>query len=312
MRRLIQILIILLCVVLLAGMALMIYRYREDTRARSAHIAALSAQAKAFESELQQLKREQETQEMQLYTPEGPGAAVIAFRIGGEETLETALAYGEEYGFTPTILINTADEDLDDILEALADTGLDVILYSRGFGENAAGRIRELQEALEEAGCENTNAFLLRAGDDTEENRKILSRAGIGTLFLYGDTLSSDITDDGTAELNYSYVNKSSYSPASRLADLDGSEQGLLFAIDLKETTVTERQMEEILSLICEEEDAGHIVIGSVSHAVRTVRDRIGREHERLEEFLTAQEERSARIEELEATIREIYSHWDD
>ena len=288
----------------------MILSYRRESQARANRIAELSAQAKEYESELAQLKREQETQEMQLYAPEGPGAAVIAFRIGGEESLARALDYGREYGFTPTILVNTADGEMESILAALEGTGLDVLLYSRGLDGSA--RIRELQEALEEAGCENTNAYLLRASDDTAENRKALSRAGITTLFLYGDSLTSAIAEDGTAELNYSYVNKASYNPANRLSDLADSEQGLLFAIDLVDTTVTERQTEEILSLICEEADTGHIEIGSVSNAVQVVRERVEREQANLASFQAEQAERAARIEELERTIRDIYSHWDD
>ena len=312
MRTVIRVLITVLIVILLAGMTVMIYNYRQETQARSARIAELSAQAKAYEAELTQLKREQETQEMQIYTPEGPGAAVVAFRVGGEETFAQAQAFGREYGFRPALLINTADEDLDYIIETVTDSGLEVILYSQGFSKNEAGRIRELHERLEEAGCENTDSYLLRASDDTEENRAALSRAGISTLFLYGDSLMSVIAEDGTAELNYSYINKSSYNPANRLADLNGSEQALLFAIDMKETTVTDRQMDEIVGLISEESDSGHIMIGTVENAVRTVRERMERENANLEAFETEQEERTARIAELEETIRDIYSHWDD
>lgn len=312
MRRLIQILIILLCIVLLTGMTVIIVRYRSDLQERSAHIAELSAQAKEYESELQQLRREQETQEMQLYTPEGPGVAVIAFRIDGEETLAKVQEYGAEYGITPAILVNVDDEAIDSILELLPETGFEIILSCRDFNAGTPTQLRAVQETLEETNCVNSHSFLLLAKCDTEENRLVLARAGITTLFLYGDVLSSAVTDDGAIELNYSYISKSSYSPANRLSALENSEQSLLFAIDLVQTTVTEQQVEDILSLIREEVDAGHIVVSNVSGAVQTVQNRVDREQERLKEFLTAQESRSARITELEETIREIYSHWDD
>ena len=153
---------------------------------------------------------------------------------------------------------------------------------------------------------------LLRFAPAVIPDREALARAGITTLFIYGDTLSGTITEDGTAELNYSYINKSSYSPSSRLSALENSEQGLLFAIDLVQSTVTERQEAEIFSLIRDEEDKGRIVVRGVKDAVQTVRDRLEQEQQKLEEFLSEQAERSARIEELEETIREIYSHWDD
>ena len=311
MRRLIQILIILLCLALLAGMTVMIFRYRAEARTRAAQISALSAQAREYESELMRLRREQEVQEMQLYTPEGPGAAIVAFRIGDEETLEAAVAYGEAYGFTPSVIVNVDEENAAALLETLADRGLDIIFGCNTFSNRTETALRAMTEKAENAGCSITSSFLLRAGDDNEENRKTLKRAGVTTLFLYGDVLSSTVSDDFT-ELNYSYISRSGYNPSSRLSDLRGSEQGLLFAVDLVETTVTERQTEEILSLIREEQNAGHIVLSSVSGAALTVQDRVDHERQRVEEFLAVQETRSARIAELEETIREIYSHWDD
>lgn len=310
LHKILRVLLGLFIVALLAVMAWMILNYRQDMQERSSHIAALSAEASAYEAELTRLRREQETEEMHIYKPEGPGTAVIAFLVDGEETLADAMHYGSSYGFTPTILLRADAENLDEIVESLSGSQLDVILYSRGI--DSSGRIRRLQERLEEAGCRNTNAYLLRASDDTEANRKTLGSAGITTLFLYGDSLASDVNDAGTVELNYSYINKNTYSPANRLADLKGSEQGLLFAVDLVETTASDRQLSEILEVIRDEADAGHISIGSVAEAVNTVKGRVARETANLEDFLAKQEARSARIAELETIIREIYSHWDD
>ena len=312
MRKIIRILLILLCVALLAGMTLMIYRYRADEKERSARIASLAKQAKEYESELVHLRREQETQEMQMYRPEGPGVAVVAVYANTEDVLTSALKLGSEYGLSPGVLLCVDDEGNATLLTLLAEEKREVILSCRSFTPETASQLRALQEALEEAGCEFSHAFLLRAGSDTKENRETLARAGITTLFIYGDTLSGTITEAGTAELNYSYINKSSYSPANRLSALENSEQGLLFAIDLVQSTVTERQEAEIFSLIRDEEDTGRILVRGVSDAVRTVKDRTEREQQKLEEFLTAQEARSARIRELEETVREIYSHWDD
>lgn len=297
---------------LLVGMTVMLMHYRQETRARAAHIETLATEAKQYEAELTRLKREQEVQELHIYKPEGPGAAVIAFRIADEESLQQVLNYGTSYGFTPAILVNTAEDDTETLLTLLRGSGLDVVFYSVGFTADELDGLQELQWTFRKAGCGNTQSYLLRAADDTEENRAALTEAGIRTLFLYGDTLDTQITEDGTAMLNYSYVNKSGYSPANRLVDLAGSEQALLFAIDMKETTVTEHQMEEIVSLICREGDNGAVKICTVDEAVQTVRDRVDREQGRLHEFFAAQDERNTRIEELEAAIREIYSHWDD
>ena len=312
MRKLIRILLILLCAALLAGMALMIYRYRADQKERAARIASLAKQAKEYESELVRLRREQETQEMQMYKPEGPGVAVVAVYANSEDVLTAALKLGSTYGVSPCVLLCVDDEGIESILTLLAEEEREVILSCRSFTAETAAQLRAVLETLEEMDCEFSHAFLLRAGVDTEENRQLLAHAGITTLFIYGDTLSGTVNEDGTAELNYSYVNKSSYSPANRLAALENSEQGLLFAIDLVESTVTERQEAEIFSLIRDEADTGRIVVRGVSDAVRTVKDRAEREQQKLEEYLTAQSERSARIKELEETIREIYSHWDD
>ena len=311
MPKVLKIFICILAVALLTGMTFMIYNYRQEAQERSAHIAALSAEAKAYESELNQLKREQELQEMQSYVPDGPGAAVVAFRIGGEETLETALAYSEAYSFTAAILVNVDDENIEYILDAISGGGLDIVFGCGDFTSQTGSELRAALEAVEERGCYSTHSFLLRAGDDSEENRKALSRAGITTLFLYGDTLRSEVSNEFT-ELNYSYVSRSGYNPASRLAELGGSEQGLLFAVDLVSTTVTDKQLEDILMAIKEADDDGHIVIGSVENAVRVAQKRAEAEQALTDEFLEAQAERGARIAELEETIREIYSHWDD
>ena len=107
-------------------------------------------------------------------------------------------------------------------------------------------------------------------------------------------------------------MNRSAYTPVNRLTALSDSEQGLLFAFDLAETTVTERQTNEIFRLIKEQADSGRIKIGSVADAVQTVKDRCAREKENLDAFEAVQEERNARIAELKAIIAEIYSHWDD
>ena len=58
MPKVLKIFICILAVALLTGMTFMIYNYRQEAQERSAHIAALSAEAKAYESELNQLKRE--------------------------------------------------------------------------------------------------------------------------------------------------------------------------------------------------------------------------------------------------------------
>ncbi|MCR4804377.1 MAG: hypothetical protein K5981_01810 [Clostridia bacterium] len=296
--------------VLIAGMAAMLHHSRAKMSARSQRIASLVAEANAYETELNELRRQQELEEMHIYKPEGPGAAVVAFLIDGENTLRTALSYGQTYGFTPSILLRTDDPDVDTVIEAITNTGLEVILYSRGIGTPA--QIRALQERVDDANCANTYSYLLRAGDDTDETRQVLNSAGIRTLFLYGDSLTGRVTEEGTTELNYSYINRSSYTPANRLSDLNGSEQGLLFAFDLVDTTVTARQMDEILAAIRDEADSGHIAIGSVQDAVQTVENRQERENANLADFLEVQEARSARIEELEEIIKEIYSHWDD
>ena len=312
MRKIIRILLILLCVALLAGMTLMIYRYRADQKERSARISSLAKQAKEYESELMRLRREQETQEMHMYRPEGPGVAVVAVCANNEDVLSSALRLGAANGLSPGVLLCVDDEGIEAILALLAEEEREIILSCRNFTSETVAQLRAVQETLEETDCELSHAFLLRAGNDTIENREALARAGITTLFIYGDTLSGTITEDGTAELNYSYINKSSYSPSSRLSALENSEQGLLFAIDLVQSTVTERQEAEIFSLIRDEEDTGRIVVRGVKDAVQTVRDRLEQEQQKLEEFLSEQAERSARIEELEETIREIYSHWDD
>lgn len=310
LRKIIKAVIALVIVGLLAGMAFIIIRYRSDMNERSRRLAELSPEAAAYEAELTDLLREQENEEMSIYMPEGPGVAVISFLVDGVETFNAAREYGEAYGFTPTILLKTDEWDPDPIIEVISGSGLDVILYSRG--EYSAENIKRIKDSLRDAGLGDTGACLIRASDDTEKNRKTLKDSGIETLFLYGDTLTSGTTDDGTVELNYSYVNRTEYTPTNRLASLADTEQGLLFAFDLVETTVTERQTEEILELIKDQADSGHIAIGSVADAVRTVKDRVAREKEKLDAFNEAKEARSARIAELKEKIAEIYSHWDD
>lgn len=310
LRKLIKIAAALVLVAALAVMAFLIVRYRGQMDERSKKIASLTAQASEYEAELNELRRQQELEEMHLYAPEGPGAAVIAFLIGDENSLQTALRCGEQYGFTPTIILRTDDPNLDELIEMLRGSGLEIILYSREI--DGAPGIKALQARLEAAGCVNTFAFLLRNDRDTEANRMALAKAGVKTLFRYGDSLTSAVTQDGMTEMNYSYICESVYTPANRLTDLNGSEQGLLFAIDLVETTVTQQQLEKILSLIRDEADAGHITLGSVGEAAEVVEKRIEREEARIAAFQETQETRTARIEELEELIREIYSHWKD
>ncbi len=310
LHKVLRIVIIAAIAALLAGMAMIIIHYRSEMNARSRKIASLAPLAAEYEAELNELRRKQETEEKKIYRPEGPGVAVISFLIDDEATFDAALSYGKTYGFTPTILLKTDDETTDAVIDIISGSGLDVILYGRG--DYSEENIRSVAERLKGAGLNNTGAFLIRASDDTEANREILRKAGMTTLFLYGDSLTSSVGDDGTAQLNYSYVNKSSYTPANRLASLGDSEQGLLFAIDLVETTVTERQTGEILRVIKDQATAGHIVIGSVADAVGTVTNRTAREKENLDAFEAVQDERNARIAELKAIIAEIYSHWDD
>lgn len=308
--KLIKIVIGAIIVILALGLGSVMLHYRSNMQDRSQRIAALNAKAKDYETELNELRRQQEIEEMHLYTPEKPGAAVIAFLIDGQQTLARALSLGKTYGFTPAILLRTDEDKLDTVLGAITNSGLEVILYNRGFDN--AGNVRAMHRRLDAVGCKNTYACLLRANDDTEQIRRKLARADITTLFLYGDSITSTITEEGTVELNYSYINKSSYNPSNRLSELSDSEQGLLFAFDLVETTVTDHQMEEILRMIREEADAGHITLGSVGNAVRLIQDRTEREAASVAEFLAAQQTRSARIKELEEMIKEIYSHWDD
>ena len=132
-----RVLIGVIIALLLAGMTLVLFRYRADMNSRSRRIASLTAQANAYETELNDLRRQQELEEMHLYTPEGPGVAVIAFLIDGEESLSTAVGYGQAYGFEPSILLRADDPNVDSVIESMAGAGLDVILYSRGIGTAA-------------------------------------------------------------------------------------------------------------------------------------------------------------------------------
>lgn len=304
---------VLICVLLAGALTYMVFLIAENQResqARAEHISALASEAKSYETELMRLKREQEVQEMKLYEPDGPGAAVIAFRLGGEETLELVKLYAEQYRFQPSLLVNVDDEDAAEMLELAADSGWDVIFSSLGFDEKLGTRLKSLMRQAEDLGLGNTHAYLLRASCDTDANRAVLSRAGIRTLFLYGEGLESRVTEEFT-ELNFSYVNRNEYTPTNRLSGLSGSEQGLLFAVDLKETKITEHQLGEILSLISQDAEYGHIRICSTAEAVKTVQERIEREESRINEFESANEDRNARIAELEEKIRDIYSQWD-
>lgn len=303
-------LIIILAIFLLVSMVAVILRYDAESQARESRLQSISVQANMLERELRQLQRKAEKQEMQIYQSEGPGVAIIAFRISDEYDLQKALSYGAEYGFNPTILFNTGD-DVDGLISLIDDTGLEIVLYSYGFPDDELSRILAINNTFQQTFNETSDSYLLRSNDDTPENQTALLHAGIRVLFLYGEELNNSVREDGTVTLNYSFINKSSYSPERRLSNLIDSEQALLFAIDMKETTVTEHQMDEIIELICQEEENGHIRIGSVADAVQTVQDRVKREKNRLNEYMAAQEERAARIAELEATIREIYSQWD-
>ena len=315
MRSILKIFGYILCIAAVAVMAVMaVQRHNHNVR-RAVYISKLESEARPYEVELNQIRRELNIMEGQEPETSGAGGAVVAYGISDPDQMEMIESQARQYGFDPAIVLNLQSKNLNTLTYALYETGYDIILTYSTFDDEVPELIDQFRKTVSQYDFSDINAFLLRENDDTPEHREMLTEAGITRIVYYSDNVDSGPVDGEYVQLNYSYINKSGYSPKNRLRALDSSEQAVVFVFhmpSLQNGDITEKQMQEVLDSILQKVRERAVIFTNLEEAEELVRERAQTVDAQIKEFHQRQEELTARAAELQETIDGIYSHWDE
>ena len=315
MRSILKILGYILCAAAVAVIAVMaVQRHNHNVR-RAAYISGLESEARPYEVELNQIKRELNAMEGQEPETSGPGGAVVAYDISDPDQMEMIQTQARQYGFDPVVALNLQSKDLRTLTYALYETGYDIILTYSTFDEEVPELIEQFRKTVSGYDFPDIDTFLLRENDDTPEHREMLTEAGITRIVYYSDKVDSGPVDGEYVQINYSYINKSGYSPKNRLRALENSEQAVVFVfhmLSLENGDISEKQIQQVLDSILQKVRDRAAVFANLEEAEEIVRERAQTVDAQLKEFQQRQEDLTARAAELQKTIDGIYSRWDE
>ena len=299
-----------LCVLLAAALAVLFLHYRSSASASARQIQALQEQARPYEVELDRLMREVDTRKREIATPTEPGMAVIGYTVSSASDLALIATQSEQYGFQPVIFLPVDSAELEAITAVMYGADYEIALTYDNWDGATVQRAQELRKTLESNRLHDVGAFLLRSGEDTPENRQALQEAGFRYLVVYGDRLDNQFRND-VSYLNYSYISRESYTPDNRLSALVSSEQAMCFVFSMQrvgESGVVAATLDRIRQVV----DQGQVEWEMLTTAAEKAQGYIEQREQEEKAYDREEAEIARRIDELQRTIDEIYSHWND
>lgn len=300
-----------LCLGLACLLAVLLVRYQKSERARDEHLAQLHKDAERYEARLKEIEKELAAAKDGIGSENKTGMILLAFQPQSSGDLKQIAEAGEQYGFSPIIVVDAEGENAEKILRAAADAGYEIVLTAEPFGEASAEHAASLRGLLsEDQAASDSGMFLLREAYETEENLALVASADFDGCISYYSHAAFSETHPSFALLHYSYLRNASFSVQKRLNELSDGGEALMFVLDLSAPELSQTAVDRYLSTICGYADAHDVEIAAVAQTVEAIRlNRVNSESgKKAYDRLLA--ERQEEIEELNAKLDEIYGKW--
>ena len=306
-----------LTVIVLIVFCIMAYSYKSRTSEERSRLEAVVSEAKPYEDELTQLKRDLSSAAEKL--SETSDTATAQFVVGYTVLSEDDIAYAEEqaskYGFSPVLILDCTYDltELEPVALAAGETGNEIMLTASAFSEGINETVKSLIAYMVENGIEYSDIFLLRSDYSSGTAVDMLISDGFIGYTVYNTTPSSGLTDEGYVTFDYSYLTTDS-SSYTRFSSSYSNMASMIIAIDVNSVrtgTLTEGFLTTLLSTVSsytENDDCEFSSIAEVSEYLLSGDGTKSAETAEYEAYVAECEERIAELEEI---IAEIYSKLD-
>ncbi|MCD8237799.1 MAG: hypothetical protein LUC92_00440 [Clostridiales bacterium] len=314
--RVISIICVVLSVLLAGFLAYMIYTDNQQQKSQTAVMEALQAEARPYENELTQLKRELSNLEDSVSYSSEDAEIMVGFVATGDSDIEYIKDKADTYNFSPVLILDcTLDMDIIEKIIESADTSWEIMLYAPTFSEEMNDLVLSVLSYLEDAGREHTGVFFLRSDYSTDANiQLLLDDEFIGYTSYHESSPKAGQTEDGAVYFDYSYLNTSGTSVTSRLSSAYTGKSSIIVAFDmasinsgdLSETYVT--SLLDTIEWYTEYDDCSFSTVAAVTEELSSVNS-IEADNQASYEKQAA--EIQVRIDELEEIIDGIYDGYE-
>lgn len=311
LKTIISCVIILLLVGVFAGL---IYQNNLVDKVANSNYSALSKQAKPYEDELKNIRKEMAKTKSSLGYVDELSNIIIGFNMSSTDDLQTILSYATRYKIKPTIILDCDKglATLDNLLDCLKYTGYDIILTGKNYDDYTSEVASTVRKKLSKYSLVDTKLFLLQRDMNTTANLERLFYDGYRGYTVYStQEILSGIDDKGLAYITYSNISKVNYSMTDKIKYFISGREPALFIFELSALTKGTMSEDTIkLSLEClkEYEKAGQIIF---SNATDTIKELVKLKDSAVKstaDYYKYEEEQNARIKELQQIIRNIYN----
>lgn len=297
-----------------AVLGVLLVRHHQAERRQSAALARMQEEAAPIERELDRIRQELSTRERALEEHERTACLIVGYQISQRSDVELALRQAEQYDFRPVFVLDPADSDWRDLLDALRDVDGELVLTASPCTEENV-RAEDFRSACSDGELSDmdTGCFLLRMNDDTPENLARVAASGYTGCIRHTDAGENTVLENGLVTLSYSQIKSGGFAVKNRLEEGVENGQALLFVFEMdavRSGALTESDIEQTLELIRTARQENSLAPGTVTDALTLVRTWTETQTMSREAFETYRAEQEQRIEALEAELNEIYARW--
>lgn len=303
---------ILLSVLLAAFLGVSFYRDSQEQQAQTAAAESLQAEAKPYEQELTEIRRELAEMEEAIKYAGETARFIVGFELSDVSDLSYIRELADTWQFSPVLVLDCTDEleTLETYLDAAADTGWEIMLFGSSFSEAVNENVLAVRAALAERGLEDTGVFVLRRDYASTGNIQLLMEDGFIGYTEYNDTPAAGFTQDGMVHFDYSYMQSENETISSRLSLAYANKAAILALFDLamvQNGTISESYVTSVLNTIGQYAEYEDGCFSTVADAVEELQSAQAIVEARQEEYDAYAAQQQERIDELNEIISEIY-----
>lgn len=281
--------------------------YKDDS-----YIESIKEKAKPYEQELREIENDLEDMREAIAVKNEVALVTVGFQIESIEDFVLVQKLTEQFEFQPVIVLNVNHDEIENIIKEVSKTNYSVVLTCSPINEDIKTDIKRVRKKLSDSSKKvyNSNLFLLRNIDDTDENLKSVKDMGFVGCLRHPDSSDIGVLENGLICLNYSQIKSDAFSINTRLSSVVKDQQSLVIIFDFSNKSLSENAVTYYLGCINQFIADGKLEYSDIEHLKRTVE--LNAELQKLnqmtyDEYAAVQQEK---IDKLQKKIDGIYSHW--
>lgn len=301
-----------LSVIVLVIFCVLAYNYKTDASAEKSLLEATISEAKPYEDELTELKRELSRAKDDLADTSETAHFIVGYTVLSEEDIAYAEEQASGYDFSPVLILDCTNDltELENIVLAASETGNEIMLTASAFSDEINETIKSLLSYMSENGIECSDIFLLRSDCSSDAVIDMLISDGFVGYTSYNSTPTSGVTADGYVTFDYSYLTTDS-SSYTRFSSSYANDASMIVAIDVASVragTLTEGFLTTLLSVLSSYAENDDCEFSGISDVVDDILTASESMDDKLAEYEAYAAECEERISELEEIIARIYA----